>query len=137
MFLPTILSLMGIPTAGTEEGRDASHFFLTGQAPAGWKDIAFMRGRDKHEPDAAGLDRWVAAVTMRYKLVLSEMEVDPPWLIDLQINPIDELAVNYFNDPDYASIRSYLANEMLAYGDTYNDSRVKTTKIQNELYDAL
>ena len=57
--LPTVLSLMGCPTAGEEEGRDASGLF-TGATPAGWKDVAFMRSTARGPRGG-----WLAAVTRR------------------------------------------------------------------------
>ena len=39
-FKPTILALMGVWSAGGDEGRDASALFRTGQAPAGWRGPA-------------------------------------------------------------------------------------------------
>ena len=40
-FKPTILALMGVPGAGSDEGRDASALFRTGQTPANWKNVTF------------------------------------------------------------------------------------------------
>jgi len=122
-FLPTILGLMGVKTAGKEEGRDASTLFETGKAPAGWKDVAFIRGTGG--PDA----NWLAAVTDRYKLVYSP--VDHPWLFDLEKDP-DEL-VNSFCDPAYRETVRDLSREIVAYGKKYNDGRAENPKIKADL----
>ncbi len=64
-FTPTILSLMGAPPTGLEEGRDASALFM-GQSVPDWDDIAFMRGTGSRTgPD----ENWLAAVSDRYKLL--------------------------------------------------------------------
>jgi len=122
-FMPTILGLMEIPAAGTEEGRDASVLLTTGKAPAGWKDITFFRGTG--EPEKG----WIGAVTSRYKLILSP--VDDPWLFDLEKDP-NEIK-NFFHDPEYREVIREMAQELLAYGDKYNDGRVKLEKITAEL----
>lgn len=115
-FLPTILSLMAVPTAGKEQGRDASVLFEKGKAPANWNDIAFMRGTGNPNNDTIN---WLAALTKRYKLVIAPK--DEPWLYDLEKDP-DEL-VNYFNDPKYSLIVKKLATELTNYGQKYNDPR--------------
>jgi len=119
-FLPTILSLMGIETAGTEEGRDASEFF-TGMPPTDWNDITFMRG--------IGNLNWVAAVTKRYKFILSPEEV--PWLIDMLRDP-DEL-INFCSNPDYRTVIHRLATQLAAYGEKYKDPSLTNSKMQRDL----
>jgi uncharacterized sulfatase len=122
-FLPTILGLMGVETAGEEDGRDASSLFTGGSVPAGWKDITFARG------GAGG--QWLAAITPRYKLVLSA--TDPPWLIDMERDP-DELE-NFCADPAYRDTVRTLANELLAYGRTFHDERIEDPKFAGDLRD--
>ena len=107
-FLPTIISLMGLETAGREEGRDASALF-TGNVPADWKDVAFLRGTSKRG--------WLAAVTDDYKLVYSPQ--DRPWLFDLNKDP-DELT-NFFDDPDYRDVVKRLTGELIRYCKEHND----------------
>ncbi len=111
-FLPTALSLMGVDTAGREEGRDASALFA-GDVPPDWKDVAFLRG--------AGRTGWLCVVTDDFKLVYSRQ--DRPWLFDLKKDP-DELT-NYFSHPDYQAAVQRLTRELLKYcrehGDPYGD----------------
>jgi uncharacterized sulfatase len=126
-FLPTILSLMEIPTAGQEEGRDASALFMTGQAPNGWQDVAFFRGTGASDKN------WLAAVTRRYKVVYSPK--DDPWLFDLQADP-DEL-MNYYQDPAYKDVLRDLAQSLLDYGQRYQDARVQEPSIQAALMAAV
>jgi len=127
-FLPTIISLMGFETAGKEEGRDASQLIATGQAPAGWTDISFMRSTGK--PGAT--NGWLAAITQRYKLVVST--VDDPWLFDLEDDP-DEL-VNFFGHPAYRRIAHELSAALLDYGRTHGDPYVELPGIKTDLAEA-
>ena len=60
-FKPTILALLGLPRDEHDEGRDVSGLFLTGKAPADWKNMTFSR-------DAGG--RWLMAVSSRYKFIV-------------------------------------------------------------------
>ena len=114
-FLPTVLSLMGVPTAGKEEGRDASRLLARGEVPAGWEDIAFIRASSTSQ------SAWIAAVTDRHKLVYGGGS--EPWLFDLEKDP-DEL-VNEFQNPEYRGVVRRLATALLEYGEKHNDLRVK------------
>jgi len=125
-FLPTILNLMGVATAGKEEGRDASGLF-TGNRPADWQDITFIRGHGTNIRDPQY--QWVAAVTKRYKLVLSLM--DAPWLIDMDKDP-DELK-NFCTNPEYRSVVRNLAVQLAAYHDKFKDPSLSTPKFQYDL----
>ncbi|MFW6457628.1 MAG: sulfatase, partial [Planctomycetota bacterium] len=118
-FLPTIVNLMGFSATGEEDGRDASALFTTGRAPSGWKDVTFMRG----------CANWLAAVTGRYKLVLSDS--DDPWLLDTEKDP-DELK-NFVNQADYRDVAQKLAEDLRDYGRKYGDPRVEQQKTAREL----
>jgi arylsulfatase A-like enzyme len=121
-FLPTILGLMDVATAGDHHGRDASMLLTTGQAPAGWNDVSVLRG--------TGLEPgWLAAVTSRYKLVVSTS--DDPWLFDLENDP-DEL-VNRFLESAYRPTVGQLARELAEYGQRYDDPRAANLDIQADL----
>jgi arylsulfatase A-like enzyme len=122
-FLPTVLRLMEVPTAGQEEGRDASELFMTGKAPDEWQDVTFFRGTGSSDKN------WLAAVTKRYKVVYSPK--DGPWLFDLQDDP-DEL-MNYYQNPAYKDVLRYLAQALLDYGQRYQDARVQEPSIQAAL----
>ena len=120
-FKPTILSLMGYKSKD-HEGRDASALFLSGEAPAGWNDVAFIRSTG----DEAG---WLAAVTERYKLIYSTS--DDPWLFDLEEDP-DELK-SFFADPAYRETVRDLSRQLIAYGKKHKDPRAANAKIQADL----
>ena len=107
-FLPSVLKIMGVETAGKEEGRDASQLLLTGEAPEGWKDVAFMRATN---------NGWICALSDQHKLVL-----DPfgrPWLFDLERDP-DEM-INFFTDRHYREVVRGLGKELRAYGERFKD----------------
>ncbi|MCL4205778.1 MAG: sulfatase [Pirellulaceae bacterium] len=121
-FHPTILGLMQVAATGEVEGRDASSLLTAGRAPADWKDIAILRG--------TGLEHgWLAAVTKRYKLVVSTS--DEPWLFDLENDP-DEL-VNRFRDSAYRRTVRELGQELAAYGQRFSDPRAANAMIQADL----
>ncbi len=123
-FLPTILGLMGVETAGQEEGRDGSALLVTGKPPAGWKDVTFIRSTGR--PDGAG---WLAAVTDRWKLIYSP--VDDPWLFDLEKDP-DELT-NFFRDPACRETVRELSREILAYAKKHRDGYARNAKVKADL----
>ncbi len=125
-FLPTILGLMGVKTAGSEHGRDASQLLTTGRAPDGWVDVVFLRGTGEERG-------WLAAVTDRYKLVYSTADV--PWLFDLEKDP-DEL-VNAFNDPTYRETIRELSKQLREYGRKYTDPRAANADVQADLQWAI
>ncbi len=123
-FLPTILKLIGVPTAGHEEGRDSSALF-TGNPPAGWKDVAFFRSTC-----APGtVPNWLAAVTSRYKIVYSPIAV--PWLYDLATDP-NELT-NLFTNADHRETVRTLSRELLAYGRKYKDPAMEDPAVKADL----
>jgi arylsulfatase A-like enzyme len=119
-FLPTVLGLMDVETAGNEQGRDASAL-LTGKKPADWHDIAFLRG--------TGAVNWICAVTDRYKLVYSPK--DDPWLFDLEKDP-DELT-NRFGDAEYRPIVRRLTTELIDYCKTYGDANGEAPKVKADM----
>ena len=125
-FLPTILSLMNIKSAGREEGRDCARILQTGNPPTGWRDVTFLRSTSRDDSDRVG---WIAAVTPRYKLILSSS--DEPWLLDLKEDP-DELT-NYIRDPKLKNIGTFLARELANYGKKFKDPYCATPAIKSQL----
>lgn len=123
-FLPTILGLMGVKTAGKEEGRDASALLTSGRAPDGWKDITFMRGTGSGDKV-----NWIAAVTSRYKLVYAP--TDDPWLFDLEKDP-DEMH-NAYADEGYERVVRDMASALREYGHTHNDPYTRHDAIARAL----
>jgi len=124
-FSPTILRLMGMDAPGKTEGRDASAL-LTGKTPDSWKDVVFMRGASASSRSPG---KWLAAVTQRYKLIVSPIE--KPWLFDLRKDP-DEVS-NYFADPACREVLRQLAKALLAYGKRHNDPDVQEPCMKADL----
>lgn len=123
-FLPTILALMDVPTAGKEQGRDASALFA-GAAPEGWRDLTFLRSTPGNV--------WLCAVTGRHKLVVSA--ADRPWLFDLEADP-DELR-NRIDDPSLRDVVRRMAKGLLEYGTRYRDPYLDDPGIRSGLDAAL
>lgn len=83
-FGPSMLSLLGSKGAMEKaHGRDVSELLKTGAVPEGWNDVAFMRATSKLDQPS----NWLAAVSDRWKLVVSPHEV--PWLFDLEKDPYE------------------------------------------------
>lgn len=123
-FKPTILTLMGLAGEQQDEGRDFSTLLTTGETPPDWDDITYLRGTG-----GGRRAKWLAAVTPRYKLVVSA--VDDPWLYDLQKDP-DEL-VNVVSKPEYEDVARRLSQKLLKYARAYNDPRLKNERIGADL----
>ena len=119
-FLPTVLSLMEVETAGKEQGRDASAL-LMGRKPARWDDIAFLRG--------TGDANWVCAVTDRYKLVYSPK--DDPWLFDLEKDP--EELTNRFGEAEYEPIVRQMTADLIDYCATFGDVNAANPKVKADM----
>ncbi len=125
-FAPTLMHLLGHVDDAAKldgvEGRDLTTLLTTGKPPEGFEDIAFLR--------RAGTESgWVAAVTDRYKLVLSPEDV--PWLFDLEVDP-DELQ-NFFADNHYQDVRRRLAKALSGYGPRHGDPYLRQPKIVADL----
>ncbi len=123
-FKPTILSLLGLKSKVPAQGKDVSSVFLKNSKKADVDGIAFLRGTG-----SKASEKWVAAVTDRYKLVYSVNS--EPWLIDLELDP-DELT-NYYKEPKYKEIISDMASKLKSYGETYTDPWLRYKKIAKEI----
>lgn len=124
-FQPTILSMMRVKSSGNEEGRDASEILTIGKAPKGWSDVTFMRSTGV----IGATNGWVAGVTPRHKLILSDK--DEPWLLDLDEAP-DELT-NFVDDERQRATARDLAKEIEAYGERHNDPYTTNVKTRAKL----
>jgi len=108
-FAPMALSMMGI-TNGLPEfhGTDTSADFQSSEKEGIGDRIVYITNANS---------RWVAAVSRRYKLVLSPS--DDPWLFDLEKDP-DEL-VNFYNDPEYKPIAEKFQAELIRQMELYGE----------------
>tara|TARA_R110002096_G_scaffold163992_3_gene331633 strand:+ start:3133 stop:4602 length:1470 start_codon:yes stop_codon:yes gene_type:complete len=122
-FLPTMLALMGVETAGKEEGRDASPLLKSEREGNDWKNVTFMRGTGR--PGSS--EGWISAVTPRHKLILSSH--DKPWLLDLETDP-DEL-INFIDaQPEVAK---ELARDLSNYADQHGDPYLEHPRTKKDL----
>ncbi|MGB7328421.1 MAG: sulfatase [Rubripirellula sp.] len=123
-FSPTILTLLGIDSKlhpKVIEGRDASSL-LQGNPRADWNDVTFLRS-------AGTKPSWLAAVSDRYKLVVSVS--DDPWLFDLESDP-DEL-VNQFGRSDHTAVAKSLAHALQEYARSYRDTHLESSSIAKSI----
>ena len=121
-FGPSMLALLGSKgTMKKAHGRDVSELLKTGEVPDGWSDIAFMRSTSKLDQPS----NWLAAVSDRWKLVVSPHEV--PWLFDLQEDPF-ELQNMAKNQPERVG---RMAAELHAWLKKTNDPALESEKYRN------
>ena len=107
-FKPTILSLLGLPRDEHDEGRDCAALFLSGQAPADWKNVVFSRNAYGH---------WLMAVSTRFKFVVYP-DHDPD-LFDLEQDPFE--MKNIFSEPRSREPMRELARALTDYAKKFKD----------------
>ncbi len=121
-FAPTILAMMGFAGQLPDcHGGDVSADFVS---PA--KEV---RDENRIVYFTNSGSQWVAAVSDRYKLVLSPK--DRPWLFDLEKDP-DEL-INFFDNPEYEAIAGKLMTELKAQLKRYGDPALERVEL---IYDS-
>jgi len=123
-FAPTFLTFMDQKVPVQMQGRDFSNLLINPTEQENYEDITFMR--------STGLGsegNWTAAVTSRYKLILSKN--DEPWLIDMQVDP-DEL-INFIDKPEKKSVVKELAKQINNYAQKRNDPFLQGTKMAEDL----
>jgi arylsulfatase A-like enzyme len=135
-FKPTILSLLGVAPAGTDEGRDAAALFRTGRAPADWKDLTFVRigGGAKRaassEPgeiaEGAG---WLGVFSRRYKFIVAPAA--GPALFDLESDPHE--MINLFTAPAQRETVRRLAGELADYGARSRDPHLASPRVKADM----
>ncbi|MDG1892594.1 MAG: sulfatase [Verrucomicrobiota bacterium] len=123
-FIPTVFSIMGVKDVVMRDGRDASAWFK-GQRPEAWRDMAFLRSTTGQ--------RWLCAVSDRYKLVYARNEV--PWLMDLQEDR--EEAFNHFQDKRHATVIRQLTQGLLEYCDAQKDPYGRIPELRRAMLDRL
>ncbi len=136
-FKPTLLALMGIANPPGDEGRDASALFRTGQAPAGWQDLAFVRiggGQNRGAADEEGGavaegPGWFGVFSRQYKFIVAPGGT--PSLFDLETDP-DEL-YNVFAAPAQRETVRRLASALADYAERYNDPLLVSPRVKADL----
>lgn len=123
-FAPTFLSFMNQKVPSQMEGRDFSNLLTNPGNAESFEDITFMR--------STGLGNegnWIAAVTSRYKLILSKN--DEPWLIDMKTDPDEK--INFIGNSDKAEVVRDLAQKLSNYAVKHNDQYLKGNKMAEDL----
>ena len=127
-FAPTILKFLNMKVPLQMVGRDFSDLLINPSNAANFEDIAILR--------ATGLEKngnWVAAVSSRYKLILSKNDV--PWLIDMETDPNEK--INYISEPQKSSVVKEFAQKLRDYANKQNDLFLKDTKMADDLKNLL
>ena len=119
-FAPTILNLMGLKNGHKMEGANFSELILNPNQQSDWQNFTVVKSSNKSA-------KWIAAVTSKYKLVLSEN--DPPWLLDLETNP--EETVNYIDERK--EVVRDLANRLKAYAENHEEPFLLDSKMGDEM----
>ncbi|WP_430934893.1 sulfatase family protein [Saccharicrinis sp. 156] len=107
-FTPTILGMMGMPALKKQHGIDASVDFTSKKKVITDDRVTYMTSSSQN---------WIAALTYRYKLVLSPSE--KPWLIDLKKDANEE--VNFYKNPEYKEVVKKLQTELLMQAKKFKD----------------
>jgi len=94
------------------QGRDFSNLLINPSSQSDYEDITFMRSTGLGDEG-----NWTAAVTSRYKLILSK--TDQPWLVDMEKDP-NEL-INFIYKPENKGRVKKLAQELSNYAKKQND----------------
>jgi arylsulfatase A-like enzyme len=119
-FKPTLLGLLGLPRDARDEGRDAAPLFLTGQAPPGWKNVAFSR-------NAAG--HWLMAVSSRYKFIVYP-DANPS-LFDLDQDPFE--MKNLFTAPASRATVREMARALTDYAQRFKEPHAAEPALRADL----
>ncbi len=110
-FMPTILNMLNVAGPTDMQGRNTASLLGPGKSNEAELSIAYLRQAGK------GDKGWLAAVTDRYKLVVSAS--DQPYLFDLELDP-DEL-INYYSSAEHQPIRDLLTQRLKVYADEFQD----------------
>ncbi|MCX6326954.1 MAG: sulfatase [Bacteroidia bacterium] len=123
-FAPTILSFLNQKAPAEMQGRNFADLLTNPVNQKDWEDITFMRSTG-----LGNTGNWVAAVTSRYKLILSKN--DEPWLIDLQEDPYE--LINFISKPEMEPVVKELAKQLSNYAQKRNDPFLQGTKMAEDL----
>ncbi|WP_431192259.1 sulfatase family protein [Rhodopirellula bahusiensis] len=124
-FSPTLLSLLQQELPEGTQGRDLSEWFRKAEPDdkeLPGNSVTFLRA-------ASSKAAWVAAVTDRYKLIVSAS--DRPWLFDLEKDPHE--TENHIGRPENQTVAARLARSMLQYGDLMKDPQLTEGKLREDL----
>ncbi|MDQ1297111.1 MAG: hypothetical protein QG611_1090 [Bacteroidota bacterium] len=127
-FAPSILKLAGFDYPASMQGRDFSPLMEKSEDQKKWDDITIIR--------STGLGKngsWIAAITSRYKLVLSKGET--PWLLDLEKDPFE--LTNHISIIENDAVVKQLAAKLQQYNLKFNDPYLKETNMESDMIQLL
>ena len=110
------------------EGRDFSDLLINPENQDSYEDITFMRSTGLGDSG-----NWIAAVTSRYKLILSKN--DEPWLIDMETDPDEK--INFMDKTEKKNVAKELATKLSDYGKKHTDPFLQGTKMADDLKSLL
>ena len=120
-FKPTLLGLARDAAGdGQDEGRDVSALFLTGNAPANWKDVVFSRNAD---------GKWLMAASSRYKFIVNRD--DSPRLYDLENDPFE--MKNLFAEPTARETVRKMGRALVEYAKQFREPYAAQGPMQADL----
>jgi len=119
-FLPTALALLGSESPTSVDGRNAAALFSGHDAE--WRDLTFLRSTSGKSP-------WLAAVSARYKLIISAS--DEPWLIDVQSDPHE--LTNLARHPEHQQRLQTMTEALAGYAKQHQDIHARHPQILPQL----
>lgn len=127
-FSPTILKFLGQKVPNDMVGRDYSNLLRNPALQNQFEDISILRSSGQLTSA-----NWIAAVTSRYKLILSKN--DEPWLVDMEVDPDEK--INCISKSENTDVVKFLAKKLSAYGKEQADPYLQGTKLANDLAELL
>ena len=135
-FKPTLLSLLGVDDASTNEGRDFSSHFRQDLDAIGWQSLAFVRNggssadpRGEYEEDTG----WIGAFGRQFKLVFGATDI--PVLFDIENDPHE--LTNLIDSPEHRVIIRQMASELKRYAEANFEPHLSSSRIRSDLVWAL
>lgn len=127
-FAPSLLNFLGLTPPESMEGRDFSMLLRHPEEQSRFEDITLLRSTGTGSNGG-----WLAAVTSRYKLIISSK--DEPWLFDLEQDPHE--IQNLIHQANYKNITQTLARAIEQYAVKHEDPFLNNTAIAVELQKLL
>jgi arylsulfatase A-like enzyme len=113
----TFLDMAGVEVPEDMQGRSIVSI-LKGNTPADWRKEHYYHYYEY--PGSHMVKRHYGISTERYKLIHYYYDIDEWELYDIQTDPLE--LKNVYNDPSYASVKSYLHKRLENLMVKYNDS---------------
>jgi arylsulfatase A-like enzyme len=116
-FAETLLDMAGVPVPEDMQGRSMVPL-LRGKTPLNWRKEHYYHYYEY--PGSHSVKRHYGMSTDRYKLVHYYYDIDEWELYDRQSDPLE--MKNFYNDPEYASVKKKLHKRLHKLMLKYQDS---------------